>query len=40
MAGLLGGTPSAKLSIAQKPILQTKEDRLDILLSDIEIALP
>ncbi len=40
MQALLKDMPPSKLSIAQEPILQTKDDRLDILLSDIETALP
>jgi len=40
MSQLLENAPAAKLSIAQEPILQSKDERLDILLSDIETALP
>lgn len=40
MQAVLGDTPSAKLSVATEPILQTKDERLDILLSDIETTLP
>ena len=40
MEQVLHGTPPARLSIANEPILQSKDERLDILLSDIESALP
>ena len=40
MEQMLEGTPPARLSVANEPILQTKDERLDILLSDIESALP
>lgn len=40
MEKALTGTPPARLSIAHEPILQSKDERLDILLLDIESALP
>ena len=40
MEQVLHGTPAARLSVANEPILQSKDERLDILLSDIESALP
>ncbi|MEP6342631.1 MAG: PBP1A family penicillin-binding protein [Maricaulaceae bacterium] len=40
MEQVLDGVPNARLSIASEPILQSKDERLDILLSDIENALP
>lgn len=40
MSEMLEGTAPSRLSIAQEPILQSKDERLDILLSDIESALP
>jgi len=40
MAQMLTGMPRGRLSIADEPIMQSKDQRLDILLSDIESALP
>ena len=40
MSALLDGMPTARLSVANEPIMQSKDERLNILLSDIENALP
>jgi len=40
MSEMLEGIPPAKLPVASEPILHSKDERLDILLSDIESALP
>ena len=40
MSGMLKDMPPSRLSVAREPIMQSKDQRLDILLADIESALP